>query len=354
MEEKEEQIIDSTSSKPDIIIDAMGGDFAPDEIIKGALQGRSDFEVDITLTGNESKIKESAAKSGLSLEGVRIIDAIQDIGMDDSPSDVIKHKKDSSVYIAAELASKNKNSVFLSAGNTGAAMACALINMRKIEGVLRPAIATVIPLGNKRFIMLDAGANADVKPAYLKQFGIMGSIYSREIFKIASPRVGLLNVGSEEKKGNEATKEGYLLLKDTNINFIGNVEGRDIFNDAADVVVCDGFVGNILLKAFEGMAGFFFKEIKEVFYSNILTKFSALLVKNNLKAMKQKFDYEEYGGALLLGINGITIISHGSSKAKAIRNAIRVGAVSLKGDIVNKIKEEITIEKAGGGSSGEF
>jgi glycerol-3-phosphate acyltransferase PlsX len=170
----------------------------------------------------------------------------------------------------------------------------------------------------------------------------MGSIYCKEIFKTPSPRVALLNVGTEEKKGNEAAKEGYKLLKDANINFVGNVEGRDIFNDAADVVVCDGFVGNILLKAFEGMAGFFFKEIKEVFYSNIMTKLSALLVKNNLKIMKQKFDYEEYGGALLLGIDGITIISHGSSKAKAIRNAIRLGASSLKGDIVSKIKEEIT------------
>jgi glycerol-3-phosphate acyltransferase PlsX len=338
----EEKIVSALSLKPEIIIDAMGGDYAPDEIIKGAMLGRSDFDVEITLAGNEAKVKASAERCGLSLEGIRIADAVQDIDMDDAPSDVIKHKKNSSIFIGTELASRNKNSVFLSAGNTGAAMACSLINMRKIEGILRPAIATVIPLGNKRFILLDVGANADIKPEYLKQFGIMGSIYSKEIFKIASPRVALLNVGSEEKKGNEVSKEGYKLLKEANINFVGNVEGRDIFNDAADVVVCDGFVGNILLKAFEGMAGFFFKEIKEVFYSNMLTKLSALLVKNNLRTMKQKFDYEEYGGALLLGIDGITIISHGSSKAKAIRNAIRLGASSLKGDIVNKIKVEIT------------
>jgi glycerol-3-phosphate acyltransferase PlsX len=338
----EEKIVSALSLKPEIIIDAMGGDYAPDEIIKGAMLGRSDFDVEITLAGNEAKVKASAERCGLSLEGIRIADAVQDIDMDDAPSDVIKHKKNSSIFIGTELASRNKNSVFLSAGNTGAAMACSLINMRKIEGILRPAIATVIPLGNKRFILLDVGANADIKPEYLKQFGIMGSIYSKEIFKIASPRVALLNVGSEEKKGNEVSKEGYKLLKEANIDFVGNVEGRDIFNDAADVVVCDGFVGNILLKAFEGMAGFFFKEIKEVFYSNMLTKLSALLVKNNLRTMKQKFDYEEYGGALLLGIDGITIISHGSSKAKAIRNAIRLGASSLKGDIVNKIKVEIT------------
>jgi fatty acid/phospholipid synthesis protein PlsX len=350
----EEKIINPPSLKPEIIVDAMGGDFAPDEIIKGAIQGKSDFGIDITLVGNESKIKASAEKCGLSLKGIRIADAVQDIGMDDAPSDVIKHKKSSSIFIGTELASKNKNSIFLSAGNTGAGMACSLINMRKIEGILRPAIATVIPLGSKRFLLLDAGANADIKPAYLKQFGIMGSIYFKEIFKTVKPRVGLLNVGSEEKKGNEASREGYKLLKEANINFIGNVEGRDIFNDAADVVVCDGFVGNILLKAFEGIAGFFFKEIKEVFYSNMLTKFSALFVKNNLKAMKQKFDYEEYGGALLLGIDGITIICHGSSKAKAIRNAIGVGVSSLKGDIVRKIKEEITILKARGGSSGKF
>lgn len=339
----DEKVTNSLSLKPEIIIDAMGGDYAPDEIIKGTILGRSDFDVQITLVGNQSGIKASAERCGLSLEGVRIADAVQDISMDDAPSDVIKHKKNSSIYIGTELASKNKNSAFLSAGNTGAAMACSLINMRKIEGILRPAIATVIPLGSKRFILLDVGANADIKPEYLKQFGIMGSIYFEKIFKTASPRVGLLNVGSEEKKGNEVSKEGHKLLKDANINFVGNVEGRDIFNDAADVVVCDGFVGNILLKAFEGMAGFFFNEIKEVFYSNMLTKLSALLVKNNLRAIKQKFDYEEYGGALLLGIDGITIISHGSSKAKAIRNAIRLGADSVKGGIVNKIKEEITI-----------
>ena len=337
----EEKVISSLPLKPEIIIDAMGGDFAPDEIIKGAIQGRADFDVEITLAGNKARIVASAERCGLSLEGIRIADAIQDVSMDDAPSDVIKHKKNSSIYIGTELASKNRNSAFLSAGNTGAAMACSLINMRKIEGILRPAIATVIPLGSKRFILLDVGANADIKPEYLKQFGIMGSIYCKEIFKTTKPRVALLNVGSEEKKGNEVSKEGHKLLKVANINFIGNVEGRDIFNDAADVVVCDGFVGNILLKAFEGMAGFFFKEIKEVFYSNMMTKLSALIVRNNLRAMKQKFDYEEYGGALLLGIDGITIISHGSSKAKAIRNAIRLGAGSLKGGIVSKIKEEI-------------
>ena len=339
----EEKITNTQSLKPEIIIDSMGGDYAPDEIIKGAIQGMSDFDVKIILAGNETKIRASAERCGLSLEGILIVDADQDVSMDDAPSDVIKHKKNSSIYIGTELASKNKNSAFLSAGNTGAAMACSLINMRKIEGILRPAIATVIPLGSKSFILLDVGANADVKPEYLKQFGIMGSIYSKEIFKKISPRVALLNVGSEEKKGNEVSKEGHKLLKDANINFIGNVEGRDIFNDAADVVVCDGFVGNILLKAFEGMAGFFFKEIKEMFYSNMLTKLSALFVKNNLRAMKKKSDYEEYGGALLLGIDGITIISHGSSKAKAIRNAIRLGADSLNGGIVNKIKEEIAI-----------
>jgi phosphate acyltransferase len=339
----DERVTSSQSLKPEIIIDAMGGDYAPDEILKGAIQGRSDFDVEIILTGNEANIKESAERCGLSLEGIRIFDAVQDISMDDAPSEVIKHKRNSSIFIGTEIASKNRNSAFLSAGNTGAAMACSLINMKKIEGILRPAIATVIPLGNKRFILLDAGANTDIKPEFLKQFGIMGSIYSKEIFKTANPRVALLNVGSEEKKGNEVSKEGYKLLKDANINFVGNVEGRDIFNDAADVVVCDGFVGNIILKSFEGMAGFFFKEIKEVFYSNIITKIAALLVKNNLRDMKKKFDYEEYGGALLLGIDGITIISHGSSKAKAIRNAIRLGADSLNGGIVNKIKEEIII-----------
>ncbi len=335
-----------TDFKPAIALDAMGGDFAPEEIIKGALLAVEENDVEIFLFGKEKIISNllnsDDAFSRKSLSGrIKIIDAPEEINMDDSPSDVLKHKKNSPVFMGTDFASKTPGCAFISAGNTGAVMACSLINMKKIEGLLRPAIATVIPLGDKKFVLLDSGANSEIKPAYLKQFAIMGMIYSREMLKISKPRIGLLNVGSEEKKGTLSVIEGYKMIKDSGINFIGNVEGRDIFNGVADVVVTDGFTGNILLKAIEGMANFFFTEIKKVFKSNFLTKISAIMVKKDLKSMKKRFDYEEYGGALLLGINGISIISHGSSKAKAIKNAIRVAADSLRADIINKIKNEI-------------
>jgi glycerol-3-phosphate acyltransferase PlsX len=333
-------------TRPVIAIDAMGGDFAPLEIIRGALLALESIDAEIVLFGNEKQINdildsELSSSSKLDLKNIKVINSTDDIKMDDSPSEVLKHRKNSSIFMGTEFAARTKECAFISAGNTGAVMACSLINMKKIEGILRPAIATVIPLGEKKFVLLDSGANSEIKPLYFKQFAIMGTVYSREILKIKDPKTGLLNVGSEEKKGTEPVVEGYKLLKESELNFIGNVEGRDIFNGAADVVVTDGFTGNILLKSIEGMANFFFTEIKNIFLSNFLTKISALMVKKELKAMKKRFDYEEYGGALLLGIDGVSIISHGSSKAKAIKNAIRVAAESLKAGIVNKIKNEV-------------
>jgi phosphate acyltransferase len=324
-----------------LIVDAMGGDFAPDEIIKGAVTGSRLYGLDLILVGDEKIIRNSAKKQDLNIDRAKVFDAADKIMMDDSPSEVLKKRKNSSIFIGTELAYQTQNSAFLSAGNTGAAMACSLFNMKKMEGILRPAIAVVIPLAEKKFVLIDAGANTEVKPVFLKQFALMGSIYCREILMIRNPRVGLLNVGAEEKKGNEVVIEAHQILKESNLNFIGNIEGRDIFNGVSDVLVCDGFVGNILLKTFEGMAGYFFGEIKEIFLRNIFTKLSALIMKKHLKQMKMKFDYEQYGGALLLGINGISIISHGSSKSKAITNAVRLASESMKIDLVNKISKEL-------------
>ncbi len=336
----------NSNTRPVIAIDVMGGDFAPAEIIRGALLAYRIFDIEIVLFGKEKIIrdflKEEISNNGKpDFNRIKIINATDEIGMDDSPSDVIKHRKNSSIFLGTEYASKNSSCAFISAGNTGAVMACSLINLKKVEGILRPAIATVIPLGDKRFVLIDSGANSEIKPVYLEQFAIMGMVYSKEILGVNNPRVGLLNVGSEEKKGTEVVAEGYKLLKGSSLNFIGNVEGRDIFDGIADVVVADGFTGNILLKSIEGMANFFFSEIKNVFTSNIFTKLSALLVKKNLKGMKKRFDYEEYGGALLLGVDGVSIISHGSSKAQAIKNAIRVASESLKADVVKKIQNEV-------------
>ena len=261
--------------------------------------------------------------------------------MDDSPSNVVKHKKNSSIYIGTNFVSKLDNSAFLSAGNTGAVMACSLFNLKRIEGILRPAIAIVIPLAEKKVVLIDAGANVDIKPMYLKQFAIMGKIYCESIFGINNPRIGLINVGTEKKKGSEVVVEGYNLLKESNINFIGNIEGRDIFEGKADVVVCDGFVGNVILKSFEGISKLFFTEIKNVLTKNIITKLYGIGLKKYFINMKKKFDYEEYGGALLLGVDGIVIISHGSSKSKAITNAIKIAADGIERNIIKRIKEEI-------------
>jgi glycerol-3-phosphate acyltransferase PlsX len=332
----------NSSSRFKIIVDAMGGDYAPDEIIIGAKEASRSFDVDLQLIGNEGVLREAAEKLSISFDSIELIDASDKVTMDDSPSDVLKHRKNSSINKGTRIASEHSNSAFVSAGNTGAVMACSLFNMGKIEGISRPAITLVIPLAEKKFVLIDAGANVEIKPAYLEQFAVMGKVYCREILKIEDPRIGLLNVGSEEKKGSEIVVEGHRLIKNNSrLNFIGNVEGRDIFEGKADVVVCDGFVGNIILKAVEGMAGLFFNEIKEVFKTSAVTKISALMVKRHLKNMKDRFDYEEHGGAILLGINGITIISHGSSKSRAIYNAVKAAYKGLNGSLIDNIKQEI-------------
>jgi len=337
--------LNNISDSLTFIVDAMGGDNAPEEIVRGAVEGKQLTGSNLILVGRENKIKDVLSKYCPETEDINIVNSSDDVLMDDSPSNVLKQKKKSSIYIGTELAAKIEKSAFISAGNTGAVMACSLFNMKRIEGIQRPAIAVVIPLGVSRFVLIDAGANVDIKPSYLKQFAVMGDIYCREFMGISNPRIGLLNVGSEKKKGSEIILEAYGLLESANINFIGNVEGRDIFESRVDVVVCDGFIGNILLKAFEGMAKFFFKEIRNVLTANYLTKLSALILKKNLKLMKEKFDYEEYGGALLPGIDGISIISHGSSRAKAIRNALKFASIGIRSDIVKKIKEEINKQK---------
>jgi len=333
--------VTSSSNRFSILVDAMGGDFAPEEVIKGSLNAALSLEVDITLVGNADKIKEITQRYNFKLDNIKIVHSSQEIEMGESPSDVIRNKKDSSVYVGTKLLSEGRGDAFLSAGNTGAVMACSLLNNKRIEGILRPAIAVVIPLVDKRVVLIDAGANVDSKPGYLKQFAIMGKVYSENILGVSNPRVGLVNVGTEEKKGSEAVIKGYRMLKESRINFIGNIEGRDIFEGNADVVVCDGFVGNVLLKSIEGMANLFFGEVKKVLTANPLAKLAAVGLKKSFLNMKKKFDYEEYGGAQLLGVDGIVIIAHGSSKAKAITNAIRVAREGAKTNLVGKIRDEI-------------
>ncbi len=333
--------MDSTTNT--IVIDAMGGDYAPEETIKGAVQALSSIEkLSISLVGIEKEIRQVLDSFNFPPDSIEIINAPQKIGMGESPSEVIRKKKNSSIYKGTLIASQTKNSAFLSAGNTGAVMACSLFNLKRIENVLRPAIATVIPLAGKSLVLIDSGANADCKPKYLQQFAIMGKVYAENILGIADPKIGLVNVGEEEKKGNELSVKSYQLLKQTRLNFVGNVEGREIFEGNVDIAVCDGFVGNVLLKAIEGLANLLFGQVKETLSSSFYSKLLALGLKKSFKEMKKKFDYEEYGGAHLLGVNGVPIISHGSSRAKAIYNAVRVANEGINSNLVEKIREEIT------------
>jgi len=325
-----------------IIIDVMGGDYAPMEILKGAYDAYLKYDADITLVAVKDKIEKIAADLKIDLGVFKIVECTQEVLMNDHPGDVVKHKKDSSIYKGTQLLSENREGAFISAGNTGAVMACSLFNIKRLEGVLRPGIAITFSVAGKPIVLIDAGANADCKPQYLKQFAFMGKIFSEKILNTYNPKIGLLNVGSEEGKGNELSQETYNLLKEfKEINFIGNIEGVDLFKGVADVVICDGFTGNILLKSIEGLAGLFFNEIRQILIANFTSKICAAILKKPFKNMKKKFDSEEYGGTFLIGVNGIVIIAHGSSKAKAITNAVRVAIEGQKSKVIEKIAKEI-------------
>lgn len=307
-----------------VALDVMGGDHAPVEIIKGAKEAVELFPYieKIFLVGKEEIIKEHLKENKAEFE---IINAAEVITMDDHPGTAYRRKKEASITIATKLVKNGEADAIVSAGSTGAQMVAALFGLGRIEGVERPAIGTVLPTLNGGKLLLDAGANADCKVNNLVQFAQMGNVYVKEVLGIDNPKVGLVNIGSEETKGNELTIKAYAEIKKMdNINFIGNIEGRDIPQGVVDVMVCDGFVGNIVLKTIEGMATTFGTLLKTEIEKNLRTKIGAALLLPALQGLKARMDYSEYGGAPLLGVNGISIICHGSSKAKAIRNAIKV------------------------------
>lgn len=325
-----------------IVLDAMGGDFAPKEPIAGAVQAVKDFkDIHIILTGKEDLIKEELSNYEYPDDRISIVHCSEVIEMNDAPATAIRRKRDSSIVIGATLVKKGEADAFVSAGNTGACMSAGVLKIRPIKGIHRPAIATVFPNIKDQTVVLDVGANVDCDPKELVQFALMGKIYAERVLKKENPRIGLLNNGEEEKKGNKLSKETYPLLKEQSINFIGYVEGRDIFNGEVDVVVCDGFVGNVVLKTAEGVVSAFKTILKEEAKKGFLTMFGGKLMEPALKRLKKRMDYTEYGGAPLLGISGIVIISHGSSNAWAIRNAIRVARESLINNIVKEIEENI-------------
>jgi glycerol-3-phosphate acyltransferase PlsX len=328
-----------------IALDAMGGDHAPAVTVEGAVEAvRKSKELSVILVGNEKAISRELKGKKYPHSFIKIKHASQVVEMGESPVTAIRRKKDSSIRIAVDLVKSGHADAIVSAGNSGVVMATSLFLLGKIPGIQRPAIAAVMPTLKGLFILVDAGANVDCKASHLFQFAIMGSSYARSIFNINSPKTGLLSIGEEDVKGNELTKEVFKLLKESDINFIGNVEGKDVFAGEADVVVCDGFVGNIALKISEGLAEAIAKMLKREVTKNVRGKMSYFFVKDVLKNFKKKTDYSEYGGAPLLGLSKPCIISHGRSTAKAIKNAILIAGEVYKKKVIEIIKDEFSDE----------
>jgi glycerol-3-phosphate acyltransferase PlsX len=310
-----------------VALDAMGGDYAPAVTIEGAIETINDFEgIDIVLVGDENSIKRELDSKRYLPNRISIKHASQVVEMGESTAVAIRKKRDSSISKAVELVKNGEADAMVSAGHSGVVMATGLLFLRTSPGVDRPAIATIMPTLKAPFVLIDAGANLHCKPENLFQFGLMGSAYCSTIFGRTEPKVALLGIGEEDMKGNELTKEAFKLLKKADINFIGNVDGKDIFTGIADVIVCDGFTGNVVLKISEGLADAIVKILKREIAEQSVGRIAYLLMKSALISFKKKTDYDEYGGAPLLGINGTCIISHGRSTAKAIKNALRVAA----------------------------
>ena len=323
-----------------IALDAMGGDHAPHEVVKGAILAAKEYPVEVILVGQEERVRKELGDS--TPENITVVDAREVVEMDDPALTPIRKKRNSSVRVCANLVKEGRADAMVSAGNTGAAMASAYMVLGTIDGVSRPALAAIVPNANDHTVLLDVGANVDSKPSYLREFAVMGHFYAQMVFGIEAPRVGLLSIGEEEGKGNELTKETFRVMKETGVNFIGNAEGRDIFNGNFDVVVCDGFVGNVVLKASESLGEMVKKGLKQELTKNIVRKSGAFLAKGALSALMDRMDYTEYGGAPLLGVKGGCVICHGRSNAKAIKSAIRVAFNFAVNQMDTKIREKIT------------
>ncbi len=325
-----------------IAVDAMGGDNAPHAVVAGAVQAAREFGVGVILVGIEQIIQAELAKyAGVKSLPVEICNATEVVDMLDSPTTVFRRKKNSSIRVANELVKSGEAVAVISAGHTGAAMTTSLFVLGKLEGIERPAIATFMPNVKGTSIVLDVGANVDCRPIHLLQFAVMGEVYAKNLLKIPNPRVGLLSIGEEATKGNELTKEAFKLLTETSINFIGNVEGRDVMSGNADVVVCDGFIGNVVLKVSESVAETIGLMIRENIGDSPVRRLGYFMMRPAFRALKRRIDYAEYGGAPLIGIDGISIISHGRSSDQAIKNAVRVAAELARSEVNKHIHDDI-------------
>lgn len=321
-----------------IILDVMGGDNSPETFVEGAVAAVKEFGCNITLVGDEIQILSAFADNGYSMDKIEIVDAPNFITMEDSAMSVVREKKDSSMNVGLKMLSEGKGDAFVSSGNTGALLAGATFIVRRIRG-LRAAIGTILPLARPT-LLVDSGANINVTAENLEQFAKMGSIYMERLHGIKNPTVGLLNNGSEETKGTDLHREAYQRLKQSDLNFIGNIEGKDIPFAKSDVIVTDGFTGNVVLKLTEGFGQFMIEQLKDLFTKNPVTKASALILKGYLKTFKKKFDASEYGGAPLLGISKPVIKAHGSSNAKAVKNAIKQAIYYVNTGIIIEIARQ--------------
>ncbi len=326
-----------------IAVDAMGGDHAPRPEVEGALVAARELGVRILLVGIAAELKKELAKHSHRGLPIEIVPASEIITMHDSPSQAFRKKKDSSAHVAAKLVRSGQADALVSAGNTGAVMAVARFGLGTLPSVDRPALAAPFPTARGgTAVLLDVGANVDSKPAHLVQFAVMGEIYYRAIFGTRRPKVALLSIGEEEMKGNELTREAHSRLKQSALNFVGNVEGREIFGGSVDVIVCDGFIGNIALKISEGVAQHIVGLLKDALQSTLSSQVGYVLSRKAYKNFRKKIDYSEYGGAPLLGVRGVTVIAHGSSNAHAIKNAIRVATELVRGGVNDKIEQELS------------
>jgi glycerol-3-phosphate acyltransferase PlsX len=320
----------------------MGGDLAPQMNVDGAIEAALEWtDVEIVLVGDEAKL--NACLAGRTLpSNVKIQHAADKIESDDEPVRAVRRKKDASMVVAGRMVKEGEADAMISAGNTGALMTTALLVVGRIDGIERPGLAPMIPTTDGRGVLaLDLGANMDASPEHLVQYAIMGSLFRQKVDGMEKPRVGLLNVGTEAMKGNELSKAAFALLEQAPIHFVGNVEARDVLEGNCDVLVCDGFVGNILLKTLEGTAGTIFSVLRQEFTKSIWTKLAAAVLRPGLRRFRKKLDYKETGGAPLLGINGVVIKSHGSSDARAIKNGVRQARIAIKGDLIGSIGSEI-------------
>jgi len=324
-----------------IVVDAMGGDHAPDVVIDGSLAAIKEYDVDIVLVGDQPRIEALLNKAKYTGDRITVQHASEAIEMCEPAANSIRRKRDSSIVVGLGLVKEGKGDAFFSAGNTGAVVCGATLELRLLPGIERPGIGIVTPTLKGNSLIIDVGANIDPKPVQLLQYGIMADAYSKNILNKDNPSVGLLNIGEEEKKGTEFLREAYGLLEKSKLNFIGNVEGKDLFKGKSDIIICDGYVGNVALKVSEGAVEAMQTFLKRHLLSSFWGKLGLIFMMPSLKNLKKELDYAEYGGALLLGVNGVVIIGHGRSNKKAIKNAIRVAKEEVERQVNAKILEAI-------------